>query len=1238
MKRKFLAALLALVMVFSMIPVSASAAEVTGNKGIVKLDYNDSGAIDKTIKVVVQYNNQILDEYEVNNSRVADQKITLSLIGDYANTYDIESVSVDTPGAHSSTVHYLHKDSYECRLSLAGSKDTPATFTVTLCDPLETPDIEGGEIDPGINSIEYRAFDHDMLKLLYVNGVKEVDENTEINDVKMHFVESYQVDTHEQSLLNFKTAGNQVDYHYYTLSDVSDGKGIPGNIRYIEITYTLDGAEESKTLRVYSGDLRYVNKSEAGGNYRIYNIEAYNDNTSIVAFYYEAGAELTTWSLYDVRFVDTGTALGSENMPADPTYGDGNKYIFTNWDKNVKGGDPFLPYEEVLDDTVVYAQKTSSPGRGGTEIHVMNTDNELANRIMEIYNAEKGTQLGSDSIDMDSVTIYATSKDGSTSTNPNYWNNGWRPLTGGNQYYRVINSNIAGDHPTISNDHIAHNDIDSITITATVNGTSFTVTLPVDEAAPGAVSVSLVQDNIIEISVNGAPDAPTDDELTGDTGLLEEGAVKVTCTNDAATHQLKEQTYGLLDGYTLSDVQWTGDGETGYYYVDITVPAAGYVTKFSTDSDTDHTLPPDAVATDTIRLQYADEGWKVMEGETPVTFEVACTTEPGGGDEDKPKEPDLSGVTIQVVCTNVEHPASSSYSLFDDSYNGTMSKIDDVYTYTVAVSAEEYVSRFSAETDKTHRIDEELPSDTLTIVYTYDGESWQTSGKGNTFFVTCAESGEEQPETPPTIDEDGVIKLMGDNAIEVACKTEGSGHNPSSYRLIPGSFDVGKVTKGEDGKYSCVITIDEDGILQYVAKYSQTVDYEHTTGIYRGPITFTITHDGTKWLQPSQLPAATITVVCEADQEDELDEDDLNEILGGAITVQCVSEEEHEYKTLTMDELLENAYSVTKNANGTYTVTLDGDKYASAYGTYISGEIGENIAHQLVHAKDASFEITLTHDGIKWTYSPSPIVIEVTCKDDSGDEPDEPTPDPDPTPDPTPTPGPGGGDKPPYIPPVDPDDSGVSDLLNTDDHIQYLFGYPEGTFGPENNMTRAEVAQMFYNLLLDQDVTITKTFDDVPANAWYAKAVNTLASLGVVSGVGNGDFEPERSITRAEFTSIAMKFAEGKTGGTNIFSDVKSTDWFYRAVVNSTQYGWIHGYGDGTFRPNNPITRVEVTAIVNNMLGREADVDFVTEHYDELNHFSDLAVSHWGYYHIVEATNDHDYTKPSSGENWTELN
>ena len=229
---------------------------------------------------------------------------------------------------------------------------------------------------------------------------------------------------------------------------------------------------------------------------------------------------------------------------------------------------------------------------------------------------------------------------------------------------------------------------------------------------------------------------------------------------------------------------------------------------------------------------------------------------------------------------------------------------------------------------------------------------------------------------------------------------------------------------------------------------------------------------------------------------------------------------------------------------------------------------------------------------------------------------------------------------PPVTPsePADPDDTGVSDLLDTENHNQYLFGYPEGTFGPDQNMTRAEVAQMFYNLLVDKNVAITATFEDVPADAWYAKSVNTLASMGIISGVGENRFEPERSITRAEFTSMAMKFTKGALDGTTVFSDVHSGDWFYEAVVGSIQYGWIEGYEDGTFRPENWITRVEVTSIVNKMLGRFADREFVAGHADELNAFSDVTSTHWGYYHIVEATNSHTYTKPSTNvETWTEL-
>ena len=221
---------------------------------------------------------------------------------------------------------------------------------------------------------------------------------------------------------------------------------------------------------------------------------------------------------------------------------------------------------------------------------------------------------------------------------------------------------------------------------------------------------------------------------------------------------------------------------------------------------------------------------------------------------------------------------------------------------------------------------------------------------------------------------------------------------------------------------------------------------------------------------------------------------------------------------------------------------------------------------------------------------------------------------------------------------ADPDDTGVSDWLNTEDHIQYLFGYPDGTFGPENNMTRAEVAQMFYNLLLDKNVPITVTFDDVPADAWYTEAVNTLASLDILNGVGNNKFEPERSITRAEFTTIAMRFTNGTLDGENIFPDVSPDDWFYDYVVGSIQYGWINGYPDGTFGPNDPISRAEVTTITNRMLGRSADEAFVDSHQDSLVQFGDITDRHWAYYQVMEATNGHDYTKTDGVEDWSRLN
>lgn len=224
---------------------------------------------------------------------------------------------------------------------------------------------------------------------------------------------------------------------------------------------------------------------------------------------------------------------------------------------------------------------------------------------------------------------------------------------------------------------------------------------------------------------------------------------------------------------------------------------------------------------------------------------------------------------------------------------------------------------------------------------------------------------------------------------------------------------------------------------------------------------------------------------------------------------------------------------------------------------------------------------------------------------------------------------------------ADPDDTGVSDWLVTDEHIAFLQGYGNGQFRPDGDMTRAEVAQMFYNLLRDKDVAITTSFTDVPDNRWFSKAVNTLASLGVLKGVGGNRFDPDAPITRAEFTAIAMRFTSAKVEtATNPYTDVSPSNWYYEAVVGANAYGWIRGYGNGQFRPNNTITRAEVTAITNRMLGRVADRAYIDAHADELPvRFTDNPASGgWAYYNIVEATNEHTYQKGSGQqESWTGL-
>lgn len=205
-------------------------------------------------------------------------------------------------------------------------------------------------------------------------------------------------------------------------------------------------------------------------------------------------------------------------------------------------------------------------------------------------------------------------------------------------------------------------------------------------------------------------------------------------------------------------------------------------------------------------------------------------------------------------------------------------------------------------------------------------------------------------------------------------------------------------------------------------------------------------------------------------------------------------------------------------------------------------------------------------------------------------------------------------------------DSGISRWLDTVQPKAYLSGYANGTFQPKKSMTRAEAAQMIYNLLLDGQVDMDAILTDVAANAWYAKAVNTLASLGVITGYSDGSFRPNDTITRAEFLTILMRMSSGALQSGSSFKDVSTMDWFYTAVAHAVEYGWVNGYADGTFRPNAPISRAEVAAIINRVLQRTADRSYMTANADKLTSFRDVRSSDWFYADVMAAANTSGYS------------
>ena len=215
----------------------------------------------------------------------------------------------------------------------------------------------------------------------------------------------------------------------------------------------------------------------------------------------------------------------------------------------------------------------------------------------------------------------------------------------------------------------------------------------------------------------------------------------------------------------------------------------------------------------------------------------------------------------------------------------------------------------------------------------------------------------------------------------------------------------------------------------------------------------------------------------------------------------------------------------------------------------------------------------------------------------------------------------------------------MPDMLNGDDHYAYVIGYSDGNVRPNANVSRAETATIFFRLLnadiRDGNLTAENTFTDVVDGQWCNKSVSTMAKLGIVKGRTAEIFDPNAPITRAEFAVICARFDTKQTNGNNNFSDI-SGHWAEAEIKRAAALGWIAGYPDGTFRPNDYITRAQAMTMINRVLCRmpQDEEDLL----GSMVVWPDNKPTDWHYLAVQEATNSHDFKRKGEvGEKWTKL-
>lgn len=334
------------------------------------------------------------------------------------------------------------------------------------------------------------------------------------------------------------------------------------------------------------------------------------------------------------------------------------------------------------------------------------------------------------------------------------------------------------------------------------------------------------------------------------------------------------------------------------------------------------------------------------------------------------------------------------------------------------------------------------------------------------------------------------------------------------------------------------------------------------------------------------------------------------------------------------------AYEIEGKFNGSVTIdtnAFNNDQYTDQYTVYFGNDTNYESFDTIEPAADTEL-VRLTRyisgggGGGAAPSTPGPVT--------------SPSESPSATTEPGATDRPGVGTSATHTPaPVETEGTENGAQLNYEDHYAYIIGYPAengaAEVRPQNNITRAEVATIFFRMLTDESRaefwTKTNPFPDVNAEDWFNNAISTATNAGILNGYDTGDFKPNAPITRAEFAAIAARFSSRDYTGANMFSDI-SGHWAANDINKAAEVGWITGYEDGTFRPDQYITRAEAMTLINRVLYRLVDEDGVG-HLADMVTWPDNTPNMWYYAAVQEATNSHHYEREAIGyyETWTQI-